>query len=104
MSLYLFLGDRKVPVNGELETGNQQNTWPTGSFSGRMVLVKKKSIWTLRIWELISIKLPAPTLRTIWIGPQSEQVGKNSFQGLGCTRVGVGYRKGSGEEEAAPVK
>ena len=41
MSLYLFLGDRKVPVNGELETGNQQNTWPTGSFSGRMVLVKK---------------------------------------------------------------
>lgn len=55
----------------------------------------------LRTWELIPIKLPVPILRTIWMGPQNEKVGKNSFEGLGWTRVGVGGREGSGKEEGS---
>lgn len=37
-------------------------------------------------------------LRTIGIGPHNEKVDTNLFEGLGWTRVEVGYREGGGEE------
>lgn len=39
-SVFFFLGEKRVPMKGGTGTENQKDTLTTGSFSGRMVLIK----------------------------------------------------------------